>query len=1123
MLTMLVCLGTTPSGRAKQGDNALEIGFQTPPASAQPHVWWHWMNGNVTKEGIRADLEWMKRIGIGGMQNFDASLATPRVVDRPLIFMTPEWKEAFRYATTLADEFQMEMTIAGSPGWSLSGGPWVDPKDGMKKYVWSETPVTGGHPFTGVIARPPAITGPFQNIPFQGFLPGQEELLSRPQHYADSRVVAFRLPDGAILPEPCVTSSGGQFDAARLSDGDLTVGMLLPEAPVGEPSWIAFDYGRPVTVRGVTLSKAGDRPSVFGRAGPPGPALTLQAGDDGRTWRDVTALATGAPQRTTVVPATTARYFRFTAVMTRDEQPGVANAFFLAPPVPPGLDIAELVLRGTATVNRFEEKAAFALNGDYFALATPAAVDPATVVRSSDVVDLTARMRPDGALDWTPPAGDWLVLRIGSSLRGTINHPASPEATGLEVDKLDRAAVERYINSYLSLYRDATDGLIGARGLRAMIFDSWEAGTGNWSPQLLVLFRAWRGYDPTPFLPVLAGYVVDSAEASDRFLWDFRRTIMQAVKENHYAVVTEALHAAGMIRYGEGHESYFATMADGMEMKQSADVPMAAMWTPDTPGTISPVYFNDIRESASVARLYGQNLVAAESFTASGPPFGFSPWLLKPTADAALLAGVNRFVIHTSVHQPLLDKAPGLTLGRFGQYFSRHETWAEQAGAWMDYLARASYLLQQGHAVSDIALFYGESAPTVALKFGLTAPGAPEGYQHDFVNADALATQLAVKAGRLVTPNGTTYRLLCLAGQSQWITLPTLTRLRDLVKAGAIVVGQRPAGSPSLGDDPKEVQAIIAELWPEDTGMVRVGLGKVYTAGDIARALNDEKIAPDFTFAKPRTDSSVLFLHRALADEDIYFLSNRNDRAETIEGRFRVVGKEPELWDAATGRTRPAAYRIDDGATTVTVPLDPWGSVFVVFRQPARTKERISPTETTRVIAALTGPWNVTFQAGRGAPPTARFDQLTAWNVHTEPGIKYFSGTAVYTQVIEASSDWFRPGARIELDLGRVENLAEITINGKNLGVLWKPPFRVDVTDALRPGDNTVVIKVTNLWINRMIGDVQPGVSEKITWTSADVPGATPNRFSFTRYPADAPLRPSGLLGPVVLSSIGQP
>ncbi|MBZ5624362.1 MAG: hypothetical protein LAQ69_37550 [Acidobacteriia bacterium] len=658
----------------------------------------------------------------------------------------------------------------------------------MKKMVWSVTRVEGGRPFTGTVPKPPTSTGIFQTSTAGWLLGGRAANQNPPEYCTDQKVLAFRVPAGSALPSPVITASGGELNAAALSDGDLaTTAIDLPAAPeTGGISWVQFDYGRPVTVRGLTVSTSATGGyfkglSIENRGGGPPTAFRLDSSDDGRDWRDTGAVVqTGAPERTVSADSVRARYFRFVSVKQPPPPPRRPGRFERPDPPPPAsIPIRELVLRGEATVHSFEEKAAFYPNTSYCSLPGGTAGTDAVVTRAG-VVDLTSRMRPDGSLDWTPPEGEWLVLRIGCSLTGAMNRPASPEATGLEVDKLDRDAVKRYMDTYLGTYKDATGGLLGQHGLRAMMFDSWEASHSNWTPKILDDFKRLRGYDATPWLPALAGYVVESADRSDRFLWDWRRTLQQLLKENHYDFLTGMLHQAGMIRYGEAQEELYAAMGDGMEMKQSADIPMGAMWLVNTPGQIESVYFNDLQESASVAHIYGQNLVAAESLT-GGPAFGSAPWDLKSTADAILLAGVNRFVIHTSTHQPV-SRGPGLTLG-VGQYFTRNETWAEQAKPWVDYLSRSSYLLQQGRAANDVAVFYGEAVPA-AIVFRDDYPPVPEGYRYDYVNADAILNKLSVSNGAITTPTGIRYRVLFLSRGAERISLPVLRKLRDMVREG---------------------------------------------------------------------------------------------------------------------------------------------------------------------------------------------------------------------------------------------------------------------------------------------------------------------------------------------------
>ena len=677
----------------------LETGFITPPQSAKPRVWWHWMNGNIAKEGIRADLEWMHRVGIGGFQNFDAALTTPQVVDKRLVYMTPEWKDAFLFTTKLADSLGLEMAIAGSPGWSESGGPWVTPAQAMKKFVWSETWVDGGKPFTGTLPKPPTTTGTFQNIAIRS----SENAAPIPEYYADAAVVAYRLPENDIPMaelQPKVTSSSGKFNLAALIDGDLVKSTFLPAAPPNGKSWIQFEFTKPETIQSITIV-AGGREGRTSRA--------LEASDDGLQFKTVLEITRGgATQKTMTFPPATSKFFRVTFITPAPQPAGAGSGGSRgqAADAPAGMQIAELDLHRVARVNRFEDKAGFSSISDLYSLATPS-VSSTDAVNKSDVVDLTSKMQPDGTLNWTPPAGRWIVLRLGYSLTGKTNHPASPEATGLEVDKLSAEHCKAYFTEYLDQYKDATGGLMGKKGLQYLITDSWEAGTLNWTDRMIIDFKNRRGYDMLPWLPVLTGHIVESAEASDQFLWDFRKTIADLTAENHYDQLTTLLHERGMGRYTESHESGRALVADGMEIKRTADIPMSATWTPRIVGSnaISTVHKADVRESASVAHIYGQNLVAAESMTAIGTPWAWSPELLKPTADMELTSGLNRFVIHCSVHQPVNDKIPGLGLGPFGQWFTRNETCAEQAGAWTTYLARNSYILQQGNFVAAVIHF----------------------------------------------------------------------------------------------------------------------------------------------------------------------------------------------------------------------------------------------------------------------------------------------------------------------------------------------------------------------------------------------------------------------------------
>lgn len=1086
--------------------------FQNPPASAKPRVWWHWMNGNITRDGIKKDLLWMQRAGIGGFQNFDAALMTPQVVEKRLTYMTPEWKDAFSFTTRLADSLQLEMAIAGSPGWSESGGPWVKPEDGMKKIVWSETSVQGGKYFDGKLPPPPSVTGTFQNISIQSQPGLGATVAAPPSYYEDIAVIACKLPDTDIPVSslsPIVTSSGGNFNIHQLTDGDLATGVLLPADRINGFAWIQFEFSRPQTIKAVTMVGGGDK-GPFGLFGEFKDTRSLQSSDDGKTYRRVCYIPAGnVLQQTISIPTTTAKYFRVTV---KNPPPRFSFASITgnnaAPQTPPGTEISELVLHPASRIHQFEEKAAFATGGNFYEQATPETDD---VIKETDIINITDRVTNDGTLHWDIPKGNWKIIRYGYSLTGKQNHPASAEATGLEVDKLNPKAVAAYFNNYLDQYKEATSGLMGTRGLRYMVTDSWEAGTQNWTNRLPEEFMKRRGYNIFQWMPALSGFIIRSAGATENFLWDFRKTISELTTENHYDLLTKLLEERGMKRYSESHESGRATVADGMEMKRNAAIPMSAMWVPGRIGGDGTGYKADIRESASVAHIYGQNIAAAESLTALGTlgnAWSYSPEKLKPTADLEMASGLNRFVIHTSVHQPVDDKIPGLGLGPFGQWFNRHETWAEQAHAWTDYLSRSCFMLQQGKFVADILYYYGEDNNITSL-FGKKLPDIPEGYNYDFINSDALINLTSVNNGEIVTPSGMQYRVLVLDANSRYIPVAVLQKIKALVNEGAIVIGLKPASATGLLEDTALFVQTADELWSTNL-VTSYGKGKVFGTSDIQQVMGLLNITPDFEYSKADTASELLFVHRKLPDTEFYWVNNRTNRYEKTMLNFRISGKEVEIWYPETGKKEAVAFTIANNRTTVPVTLVPNDAIFVVFEKNTNEITKSVNKKQEVVLRQLNKPWKVDFQRGRGAPESIVMKNLSSWTENTNNGVKYFSGTATYSQQIELPARWLKSNDRLFIDLGNVKDLAEVIINGKSTGIVWKEPFKVDITDFVESGKNKLEIKVTNLWVNRLIGDEQPGVTQKITYTTMPF------------YQADSPLLPSGLLGPVSIISVRQ-
>ncbi|SPE40963.1 Glycoside hydrolase family 2 sugar binding (fragment) [Candidatus Sulfopaludibacter sp. SbA3] len=529
------------------------------------------------------------------------------------------------------------------------------------------------------------------------------------------------------------------------------------------------------------------------------------------------------------------------------------------------------------------------------------------------------------------------------------------------------------------------------------------------------------------------------------------------------------------------------------------------------------MYYMDVRGAASASHIYGKNLVATESFTGGGYE---APYTLKKIGDYWLAQGVNRLVFHTSAHQPL-DTKPGNTM--VGTHINRNITWAEQARPYMTYLARSSFMLQQGLFVADLVYLLNEGAPSTMPFWGpgLTPP-LPEGYDYDFINADALLSRMSVKDGRLVLPDGMSYRVLLLP-EIDRMTLPVLRKIRTLVADGATVVGPRPAKAPGLTGYPdadREVQEIANEVWGDLDGISRTahlyGKGKVIWGQPLPDILNAEHISKDFEYGSA-LNSSVSWIHRQAADTDIYFVANRSDRGLDTEARFRVGGREAELWHPDTGAIEPAGYTIADGRTTVSLHLAERESVFVVFRRPAASPTRTMPSMIGTTLATVNGPWSLSFPPNFGAPPNIPVAQLESWTANADPGVKYFSGTATYTKTVQAPQSWFHPGARMMLDLGTVKDLAEVSINGKAMGIVWKAPYQVDASGILKPGTNRLEIKVTNEWTNRQIGD-RLGPPEKRVLAPAGGP-AGGRGGGGGGFGNQTPLE-SGLIGPVTILAI---
>ncbi len=629
-------------------------------------------------------------------------------------------------------------------------------------------------------------------------------------------------------------------------------------------------------------------------------------------------------------------------------------------------------------------------------------------------------------------------------------------------------------------------------------------------------FQRRRGYDPTRYLPVLTSRVVDSAEVSDRFLWDFRRTLADMWADHHYGTMSERLKEHGIGIYAEAAGVSLEMPEDTLLNKSKVEIPMGEFWVRDLHPRL--MYFQDVRGAASASHVYGKPLVGAESFTGGGYE---SPFTLKKVGDYWMAQGVNRIVVHTSAHQPL-DTKPGNTM--VGTHLHRNITWADQAAPFITYLSRNSFLLQQGQFVADIAYLLNEGAPSTPAIWGPgTQPSPPEGYDYDYINADVLLNRMSVaEDGRLVLPDGMSYRVLVLP-ETNTMRPELLRKIRELASGGATVVGRRPERSPSLAGYPevdREVRALAEEIWGDLDGASRTirhyGKGTVIWGWPLDRVMENQGIAKDFEYAGG-LDTELEWLHRRDGSTDIYFIANQADAAREIQARFRVTGREPEIWRSMDGRIEPAEYTLEDASTRVPLTLAERESVFVVFRDEAAAPSRTVAKATTTTLTTLTGAWDVNFPPNLGAPASVRFDTLDSWSTHADNGIRFFSGTATYAKSVPVTAAWLQGGSRLLIDLGRVADVAEVVVNGRSLGTVWAPPYQVDITEAVRAGDNRIEIRVTNQWTNRIAGDNAAPEGQKVLNLPSPPPGRGGRGGPGGRQPV---LPPSGLLGPVTLLSV---
>lgn len=742
------------------------------------------------------------------------------------------------------------------------------------------------------------------------------------------------------------------------------------------------------------------------------------------------------------------------------------------------------------------------------------------------VIDLTAKLKPDGTLEWDVPSGNWTIIRTGHRMTGSKLMIAQPEANGLSVDWLESKPVDiQFENMGKMLLEDAAT--IKGNTLKYFCDDSFEDGFPNWTDRILERFENYCGYDAKPYLPVLRGYIIESAAISDRFLHDYRKTVADCMANGHYKRFAELCHENGLLVQNESAgPSRSGTMCmDGLKNLGRSDNPQGEFWLglryDEEGGEAHNLGYGTSRLEegqnkvtkmvASASHIYGKETASAEAFT-QFRHWRDSPGTLKPALDRAFCEGINRIVIHSTTATRPEDGLPGYEYGA-GTHFNPNVTWWEKSGPFLSYVARSQYLLRQGKFVADVLYYNGDWAPNI-VEPKHTDPSLGTGYDYDVCNEEVLLTRLSVKNGLIMLPDGMSYRLLVLPNTNK-MPLPVLQKLKALVKAGATISGPKPNMDPGLKNYPEcdeTIHKIATEVWGNCNGETvkeqRFGKGRIFWGTTLRSILLADGIKPDFEYSNE--DAFIDFIHRSTKDAEIYFIFNRNNRVETLDCTFRVTGRIPEIWDAVKGECEMAkAYSINAGNTTIPLNFEPGQSYFILFNKAKPSKpSRVAGTNFMRLakVQEISGAWTVKFDTKWGGPASAQFETLQDWSTHVDEGIKYYSGKAIYSKKITIAKELINDKS-LFIDLGIVKNIAQVKLNGKDLGVVWTSPWRVNIAGTVKQGENLLEIEVINLWPNRLIGDAALPKEKQLTHTNI-------------QFKKDEKLLPSGLLGPVTLLTI---
>ncbi|MDR3652808.1 MAG: glycosyl hydrolase [Paludibacter sp.] len=1223
-----------------------ENDFKNPPMQARPNTYWMWMNGNITKEGLTKDLEYMKRTSYGAAMMFNVAVGIPQ---GPVKYGSTEWDDLTLHACKEAKRLGLELYLQNSPGYSGTGGPWITPEYSMKQLGWSEKIATtdkNGH-INLNIPQPMTKLGYYKDI----------QVLAYPSLNCEQKLFKD-LVDKVIV-------NGKEIDKSIVLDEKLETKIRMDE----KQNEIEFQLSEPFEARAISVMRDREKP-LDPQDGPRDypSTFTIQVSSDGVHFTDVNTFSCPALRAMDVPGIASFKAVKGTYYRLITKNPTwICDVNFYSSP---------RLKDWTAKADFINQKVDLTENDQL--------IDKTLLIKPTDIVDISSKMDSLGNINWKAPKGRWTIVRIGQTTTGEVVAAAPTSGIGLDCDKFDKKALDKHFDLFLDPLLTKLKPYCGTT-LIALMMDSWEAGKQNWTKNLPQYFKSKRGYDLTPYLLAMTGRIIGSVKETEHFLWDMRRTHTEMFNENF---LDHFKKRAAHFNLKFAAEPYGDGNFESIEYAERLDYPMSEFWVHYIYGSVMTT-----KLVASTAHSFGKKIVGAECFT--GAPFNSKftehPYALKAEGDWMMTLGINRFVYHTFAHQPYVGESGNLmTMGPFGTHLDRNSTWAEQAVGWNTYNSRCAAMLQQGLFVADVCILKNEAISVGIPDYDVEEPIVPLGYRWDVIGRTALLDRLSVSDENIVLPDGMSYRLLVIPEMKK-VSPEVLLKIKQLISNGMniLLIGNKPLSYLGINSQKDaEVQRLATEIW----NSTQIGKGKIFKGITIQQALDLLKISPDFQFSSENADAQIHWIHRSVNGEEMYFLSNHRRRPENIVATFRVHGLQPELWNAETTQTDiKLPYQTIGNNTKVKIHLDESGSAFIVFRkkgvgnvmvndfplpdihkyanvknsfsisfwakpetfaysgrgfiiypmegkkvfgaghalvgismgqnsvkifereskskmvlestkpvegwtyvnliyqagvptlflngekivtgkasglivhpglgQPAAEEQYIGSFEGdltdfqllpdvlsetqikllfgnglpfpifpkgSTIISTLDSDWKVQFPTSTKAPAEITLPELISFRKLNNFNVKHFSGTATYLKEFILTRNNVHSNKHIYLDLGRVENIAEVTVNNQKVGLIWKAPYRIDITSFIKEGLNNLKVEVTNTLVNRLIGDEfypQENIYDKYgrivkipDWYTKQEPRPQGERVIYSPwkfYSKTDPLLESGLLGPV--------